>query len=50
MSADWSFLRALFLAAVILAALQTLQSGHFQQLEARIWWAELRAQIWEGPR
>lgn len=48
MSAHWGLIRALGLAALVLIALQWAQARHFERLEARIWWAELRQSIFKG--
>lgn len=48
----WNFalIRALALAALVLAALQWMQAHEFERLEARIWWAEFRHSVWGGAQ
>jgi hypothetical protein len=50
MTRHFGMIRALALAALVLVLLQWAQARQFERLEARIWWAELRAEIWEGPK
>jgi hypothetical protein len=49
MTRHFGFLRALLLAALVLAALQWAQAHRFQDLEARIWWFDLRQTLFGVP-